>query len=136
MLVGSLNDTVHRGDGSLEKPGLFHQALELVQPPCEATEANGDPRGGLGLAGCSFLGWTANMGQATDPLIGWKLLWEGMGYSCILAAAPRGTGNMEANLGWQRTPSSTAKRKMRQGSREIKGGGGGRIPAGSTTTQD
>lgn len=128
MLVGSLNDTVHRGDGALEKPGLLHQALELVQLLCEATEANGDPRGGLGLAGGSFLGWTTNLGP-TDPLIGWKLLWEGMGYSCILAAAPRGTGNMEANLGWQRTPRSTAKRKTSQGSREIKGRGGKKNPS-------
>jgi len=33
-------------------------------------------------------------------------------------------GNVEANLGWQHTPSNTVKRKTSQGSREIKGRGG------------
>ena len=135
MLVGSLNDTVHRGDGALEKPGLLPQASELVQPLCKAPEADGDPRAGLGPARCSFPGWTTNLGEATDPPTGWELLWEGMGCSCILAVAPCDAGNVEANLGWQHTPSSTAKRKASQGSREIKGRGG-KIPAGSTTTQD
>lgn len=106
---GCRESTQHSTPRSSEKSRAASQSVELVQPPCKATEGTADP----GAAQCSSLGEEENLGEKPQTH-------RSVGSSSGRGLAPCDAGNVRANLGGQHTPSSTAKGKQARAQGRLK----------------